>query len=121
MPSFARWFRSRDAAKSKKFADQGDGVVAPTKPSWQEAWNRKEVAPEEVQELIHECTQEMKSRGELQSARSILINVPLTHDSPRYAISAPPLPPWIGSCGFEELHPQFLQNAIRGDVAGQVS
>lgn len=65
MPSFARWFRSRDSAKSRKRADQGDGVVAPSKPTWQEAWTRKEVAPEEVQELIHECTQEMKSRGEL--------------------------------------------------------
>jgi len=67
MPSFVRWFRHRDSAKSRKLADQNDGTLVPPKPSWQEAWSRKEVKPDEVVELIHECTQEMKSRGELQS------------------------------------------------------
>jgi hypothetical protein len=67
MPSFVRWFRHRDAAKSRKLTDKNDGTLAPAKPSWQEAWSRKEVKPEEVVELIHECTQEMKSRGKFPS------------------------------------------------------
>ncbi|KAF2099602.1 hypothetical protein NA57DRAFT_55556 [Rhizodiscina lignyota] len=65
MPFFSKVFR-RDggASKAKKNADQGKGgAVEPPKPRWEDAWSRREVAPEEIQELIHECTIEMKSRG----------------------------------------------------------
>jgi hypothetical protein len=62
MPSFLRVFRRDTATKSKKNANASN-VVEPPKPRWEEAWSRKEVQPEEVQELIHICTQEMKSRG----------------------------------------------------------
>lgn len=61
MPFFRNVFKSRDASKSKSSAD--DQPEAPPKPRWEDAWSRKDVAPEEIQELIHICTQEMKSRG----------------------------------------------------------
>ncbi|KAF2403879.1 hypothetical protein EJ06DRAFT_298186 [Trichodelitschia bisporula] len=61
MPFFS--FLKRDpAGKSKKNTDTVQDV-APPKPRWEEAWSRKEVSPAEIQELIHECTQEMKSRA----------------------------------------------------------
>lgn len=66
MPFFSKVFRSKDgaAAKSKKHTDQGNGgALEPPKPRWEDAWGRKEVAPEVMQELIHQCTQELKSRG----------------------------------------------------------
>ena len=69
MPFFSKVFR-RDgqgaSAKAKKNAGQNiGGALAPPKPRWEDAWTRKDVSPEEIQELIHECTQEMKSRGML--------------------------------------------------------
>lgn len=67
MPFFSRVFKHRDgpraASKLDKHANGNDSAVALPKPRWEEAWSRKEVAPEEIQELIHVCTQEMKSRG----------------------------------------------------------
>ncbi|PSN60850.1 hypothetical protein BS50DRAFT_579014 [Corynespora cassiicola Philippines] len=61
MPFFRNVFKSKDASKSKSSAD--DQPEAPPKPRWEDAWSRKDVAPEEIQELIHICTQEMKSRA----------------------------------------------------------
>lgn len=68
MPFFRNVFKSkegpRSASKAGKYADQNDGgPVAPPKPRWEDAWSRKDVAPEEIQELIQVCTQEMKSRA----------------------------------------------------------
>lgn len=68
MPFFRNVFKSREgsrsASKAGKYADQQNGgPVVPPKPRWEEAWSRKDVAPEEIQELIHFCTQEMKSRA----------------------------------------------------------
>jgi hypothetical protein len=62
MPSFLRVFRRDTAANAKKNAD-ANRVVEPPKPRWEESWSRKEVQPDEIQELIHVCTQEIKSRG----------------------------------------------------------
>jgi hypothetical protein len=65
MPFFKNVFRSKDGprsgSKAGKHAD--DNAVAQEKPRWEDSWSRKQVAPEEIQELIHVCTQEMKSRG----------------------------------------------------------
>ncbi|OJJ99410.1 hypothetical protein ASPACDRAFT_52783 [Aspergillus aculeatus ATCC 16872] len=64
MPFFTRVFRSKDAntpkknAKTSEVEDQG-----PAKPTWTDAWQRTAVAPEEVQELLHGCTQELKARA----------------------------------------------------------
>ncbi|KAF2118600.1 hypothetical protein BDV96DRAFT_570249 [Lophiotrema nucula] len=68
MPFFKNVFRSKDgprsASKAGKHGDQGNGLaVAQPKPRWEEAWARKDVAPEEIQELMHVCTHEIKSRA----------------------------------------------------------
>ncbi|KAI4217297.1 MAG: hypothetical protein LQ351_000606 [Letrouitia transgressa] len=67
MPFFSR-FRNRDGAgaatKSKKQAHLNGTVAAlPPKPRWDDAWLRKDVEPEEVQELLRGCTMEIKSRA----------------------------------------------------------
>lgn len=37
--------------------------LQPSKPKWEDAWARKSVDPEEVQELLRGCTLELKSKG----------------------------------------------------------
>ncbi|KAJ5032010.1 morphogenesis protein [Bipolaris maydis] len=59
MPFFKNVFNSKDKQKSKTAPEP----AAPPKPRWEESWTRKEVAPEEIQELVHVCTQEIKSRA----------------------------------------------------------
>ena len=51
--------------KKAKKAPQANGAVPapPPKPRWDDAWTRKQVEPEEVQELLRGCTVELKSRG----------------------------------------------------------
>jgi hypothetical protein len=39
------------------------------KPVWEDAWQRTSVAPEEVHELLHGCTLELKSRGKAVSSQ----------------------------------------------------
>ena len=56
------------APKSKKKANpHANGApvpVPPPKPLWEgDAWTRKEVEPEEIQELLRGCTNELKSRA----------------------------------------------------------
>lgn len=63
MPFFKNVFKSKDGARSASRAAQYQQAVAPPKPQWQESWERKDVSPDEVQELIHLCTQEIKSRA----------------------------------------------------------
>ncbi|KAJ4372100.1 hypothetical protein N0V83_003873 [Neocucurbitaria cava] len=69
MPFFKNVFKSKDgprsASKAGKYGDEQP--VAPPKPRWEESWSRKDVAPEEIQDLIHVCTHEMKSRGTVES------------------------------------------------------
>ena len=72
MGLFAK-FRNKDkdggiaTPKSKKKNAHTNGTVPapPPKPLWDDAWTRKEVEPEEIQELLRACTYELKSRGEL--------------------------------------------------------
>jgi hypothetical protein len=76
MPSlFSKVFRSKDyAAQSKK--DAAAAHDAATRPSLQprgDAWAKTEVSPEEVQELLRGCTQEIKMRGTLEKMESNLI------------------------------------------------
>ena len=54
--------------RSKKKANpHTNGVLVPApppKPLWEgDAWTRKEVEPEEIQELLRGCTNELKSRA----------------------------------------------------------
>lgn len=62
MPSFFSRKKGKDGPKVKKGAQQAP-VAEPSKPRWEDAWMRKEVEAEEVQELLHGCTVELKSRG----------------------------------------------------------
>ena len=67
MPSFFSRLKGKDGptklVKSKKNAPQGDTQKAAPKPAWEDAWTRKTVEPDEVQELLRGCTLELKSRG----------------------------------------------------------
>ncbi|KAK8168320.1 hypothetical protein BKA80DRAFT_308106 [Phyllosticta citrichinensis] len=66
MPFFSKVFKPKDGAKGKggKYGDFSDGTAnAPPKPRWQDSWSWKQVSPDQVQELIHVCTQELKSRA----------------------------------------------------------
>ncbi|KAH6638325.1 hypothetical protein C7974DRAFT_391335 [Boeremia exigua] len=61
MPFFKHVFKSKDTSRSGSKAE-ASSEPAP-RPRWEDAWSRKDVAPEEIQELVHLCTQEMKSRA----------------------------------------------------------
>ncbi|KAJ4345299.1 uncharacterized protein N0V89_011429 [Didymosphaeria variabile] len=63
MPFFKKVFGSKDGSRGAKAGNASSQPVAPPKPRWEESWTRKEVAPDEIQELIHVCTREMKSRA----------------------------------------------------------
>ncbi|KAJ5929981.1 hypothetical protein N7466_005474 [Penicillium verhagenii] len=64
MPFFSRVFRSKDSTATKKQAKPTTTAnPVPAKPKWTDAWQQKEVAPEEVQDLIRGCAQELKARG----------------------------------------------------------
>ncbi|KAL9628869.1 MAG: hypothetical protein Q9204_005606 [Flavoplaca sp. TL-2023a] len=67
MPFFSR-FRNKDPAastsKNKKQSHlNGNAPPPPPKPRWADAWLRKDVEPEEVQELLRGCTNELKSKA----------------------------------------------------------
>lgn len=68
MPFFSKVFRTKDRdatfSKTKKHSHaNGVAPLPPPKPSGEDAWLRKEVEPEEVQELLRGCVHEVKSRG----------------------------------------------------------
>ncbi|KAL9028224.1 MAG: hypothetical protein Q9196_003382 [Gyalolechia fulgens] len=67
MPFFSR-FRNKDGAgatsKSKSESHlNGSAPTPPSKPRWADAWLRKDVEPEEIQELLRGCTNELKARA----------------------------------------------------------
>lgn len=63
MPSFFSRLKGKDGpAKVKKGAQQA-ATQQPQKPRWEDAWTRKSVDAEEVQELLRGCTAELKSRA----------------------------------------------------------
>lgn len=62
MPSFFSRFRGRDGGKKSKNGHQDDLDKAPAK-RWEDDSMRTYVEPEEIQELIRRCTEELKSRG----------------------------------------------------------
>jgi hypothetical protein len=59
MPSLFARFRGKDSKKK----NQLDSGKLPVKETWDDAWTRKTVEPEEVQELIRLCTAELKARA----------------------------------------------------------
>lgn len=72
MPSF--FSRKKDkSSKSKKnglYPGDDDNDQPSTQQRWEDAWTRKTVEPEEVQELVRGCTVELKSRGMEQVQQS---------------------------------------------------
>lgn len=60
-------------SKKKDKSKKNDGAVANgnavQKPKWEDAWQRTRVDPEEVVELLHGCTREIKSRGTMSGIR----------------------------------------------------
>lgn len=63
MPFFSRVFRSKDSSATKKQAKPAAVDPTPARPKWTDAWQRTEVAPEEVADLVRGCSQELKARG----------------------------------------------------------
>jgi hypothetical protein len=61
MPFFSKVFKSKDDAHKK--AQPLTNGTKPAKKQWSDAWLRTRVDPEEVAELLHACTAEIKSRG----------------------------------------------------------
>ncbi|EXJ78374.1 hypothetical protein A1O3_09535 [Capronia epimyces CBS 606.96] len=62
MPFFSKVFKSKDAAAKKATAPVANGDTH-QKIQWSDAWLRTRVDPEEVSELLHMCTAELKSRA----------------------------------------------------------
>ncbi|PKS12791.1 hypothetical protein jhhlp_001002 [Lomentospora prolificans] len=64
MPGLFSRFRSRDGSKkSKKNGNLDDLANQLSVKKWDDASTRKSVEPEEIQELIRRCTEELKSRA----------------------------------------------------------
>ena len=63
MPFFSKVFKSKDGASKKNAKSNGMSEPVQVKPRWEDAWLRKEVEPEEIQDLLRGCTYEMKARG----------------------------------------------------------
>ena len=67
MPGLFSRLRGRDGAtkvKSKKNSQFDDLTEkAPAQKRWDDASSRKTVDPEEIQELVKRCTEEIKARG----------------------------------------------------------
>lgn len=67
MPGLFSRLKGKDGSKSKRKGSANDLADAlPAQPKWEDAWTRKTVEPEEIHELIRCCTEELKSRGEVQ-------------------------------------------------------
>ena len=64
MPFFSRFKHKGGPAVSRPKTD-GDSSrpAVQQRPRYQSSWNSATVVPEEVEELVHACTLEMKSRG----------------------------------------------------------
>ncbi len=64
MPGLFSRLKGRDGKlKSKKGALDQLANQQPQKPRWDDAWTRKTIEPDEVQQLIRFCTEELKARG----------------------------------------------------------
>ncbi|KAJ8129284.1 hypothetical protein O1611_g4348 [Lasiodiplodia mahajangana] len=64
MPSLFSRIRGKDGNfRSKKNRHADSTPQLPIKPRWEDAYARTSVEPEEVQELIHRCTIELKARA----------------------------------------------------------
>lgn len=109
MPSFFSRLKGRDGpSKVKKGAQQPAIDAGPPKPRWEDAWTRKTVEPQEVQELLHGCTVELKARG-----TSMIAIFPLSNLQERFArfiFALHELIPFFDSLGHPVPHPPISTN-----------
>ncbi|KAG6295984.1 hypothetical protein E4U09_001944 [Claviceps aff. purpurea] len=63
MAGFLSRLKARDGLRKKKHSMQDLANAHPQKPKWDDAYTRASVEPEEVHELLHFCTAELKARG----------------------------------------------------------
>ncbi|KAG5940535.1 hypothetical protein E4U60_000471 [Claviceps pazoutovae] len=63
MAGFLSRLKARDGLRKKKHGIQDLANAHPQKPKWDDAYTRASVEPEEVHELLHFCTAELKARG----------------------------------------------------------
>ncbi|GAB1727586.1 hypothetical protein NU195Hw_g4661t1 [Hortaea werneckii] len=76
MPLFSRFKNkgSQPASKVKQAPEIPNGKPpTPQKPKWVTTWSSETLVPEEVQELVHACTAEMKSRAEALDSPFLLL------------------------------------------------
>ncbi|KAG8409006.1 hypothetical protein J3458_020010 [Metarhizium acridum] len=63
MPGFLSRLKGREVLRKKRNNLQGFTDSLPQKPKWDDAYTRPSVEPEEIHELLHICTAELKARG----------------------------------------------------------
>ncbi|KAF2157718.1 hypothetical protein K461DRAFT_290008 [Myriangium duriaei CBS 260.36] len=76
MPFFSKVFKSKDGAPSTSKRNVHDANVShapPPKPRFASSWDSNEVIIEEVEELVHACTVELKSRAEALDTPFLLL------------------------------------------------
>ncbi len=88
MPSLFSRLKGKDSKSKKKNGDLDLASQISQKPKWDDAWTRKTVEPDEIQELIKLCTGELKARGMTS------IPTPLPRPPAACNINRPPLPPY---------------------------
>ena len=68
MPGLFSRLKGKDSKSKKKNGANDHGGFLASKPTWDDAWTRKFVEPEEIEELLHFCTDELKARGTNQGS-----------------------------------------------------
>lgn len=114
MPFFTRVFRGKDSTKKPAKFPAVEQDQTPSKPSWTDAWQRTEVAPEEVHDLLRGCTHELKARGMFVAVQnppsiSACVDLLIVVYSSRYSFPALAFPSQLRSflCAF--IYSQLLQ------------
>jgi len=99
--------------KTKNAHTNGAVPAPPPRPHWDDAWTRKVVEPEEIQELLRGCTHEMKSRG----MPGISINDYISHwslsdhqRSARHAVPPSTIQTSLRPKRSAYFHPELLQH-----------
>jgi hypothetical protein len=114
MPLFSRFKNkgAQPATKGKNASEQVNGKpTGPAVPRWASNWNSKAVVPEDVEELIHYCTAEMKSRGTMLLFALYLSENSQSHSrSSGFAILTSPIPTPFRLQRSSKLHSQLLQS-----------
>ncbi|KAL9583532.1 MAG: hypothetical protein Q9212_002649 [Teloschistes hypoglaucus] len=83
MPFFSRLRGGGPTSKTKKQTNLNGRTPPPPppKPRWPDAWLRKDVEPEEIQELLRGCTNEIKSRDSDMARDAFATFIPISVES----------------------------------------